>query len=126
MLFAATYESVKSVVCLSLKISILFLGIFNSGINEMRIGGLVGRSQDQRGVGRRILCKDRERMLSFESTATNLRLVGIDRCVFAASANLILKREAMVYIHSKSPESETTTVPVALSWSRELGMVVVE
>ena len=124
MLFAVTYEPVKSVVCLSLKISILILGIFNGGINEMRIGGLVGRSQDQRRVSRRILCRDREIMLSFESTATHLRLVGIDRCVFAASANLILKRKAMLYVHSKSPESETTTVPVALSWSRELGMVV--
>ena len=124
MLFAVTYEPVKSVVCLSLKISILILGIFNGGINEMRIGGLVGRSQDQRRVSRRILCRDREIMLSFERTATHLRLVGIDRCVFAASANLILKRKAMLYVHSKSPESETTTVPVALSWSRELGMVV--
>lgn len=124
MVFAVTYEPVKSVVGLSLKISILFLGIFNGGINEMRIGGLVGRSQDQRRVSRRILCTDREITLSFESTATHLRLVGIDRCVFAASGNLILKRKAMLYVHSKSPESETTTVPVALSWSRELGMVV--
>lgn len=82
-------------VCLSIKIAALFLGIFNSGINEMRIGGLVGSGQDQRGISRRILCRDRETMISIESTTTHLRLVGIDRCVFAASANLILKRDGI-------------------------------
>ena len=113
-------------VCLSIKIAALFLPIYDSGINEMRIVGLVGGSQDQRGVGRRILYEDRETMIYFESIATHLRLVSIDRWVIAGSDNLILKRETMVYVHSKSPESETTTVPVNLSWSRELGIVMVE
>jgi hypothetical protein len=36
----------------------------------------------------------------------------------------MLAKEARLL--SKSPESETTTVPVCLSWSRELDMVVVE
>ncbi len=31
-----------------------------------------------------------------------------------------------MYLHSKSPESDTTTVPDCLSWSRELDIVMVD
>ena len=50
-----------------------------------------------------------------------LGLVNIDSCIREVSSAEISVNS--VYLHSKSPESETTTVPVALSWSREVDIV---
>jgi len=54
----------------------------------------------------------------------NLGLVDIDSCIdveMSEGENNAEKTRS----HSKSPESETTTVPVCLSWSREVVMMVV-
>jgi hypothetical protein len=52
-----------------------------------------------------------------------LGLVDIDCWTSMGVIRVELVR-SRIDLHSKSPESETTTVPVCLRWSREVVMVV--
>lgn len=101
-----TYETVHGSIHLHVEISTLGLAKFDGILDESLVSGLVSRREDERRVGRRIL-----------------GLVDIDRCIVFKIASRL---KDGLYPHSKSPESETTTVPVCLRASREVVMVAVQ
>lgn len=96
----------------------------NGSINEAGVARLSGSSQDQRGVCGCILKHRSVRKVAFcILKVLYLRLVDIDGYIDKVSKGCA--RRFIVDLHSKSPESETTTVPVCLRRSREVDMVVV-
>ena len=95
-----------------LKLATLALAELDGIVNQTLVSRLVRRGQNQRGVGGGIL-----------------RLVDIDSCKSLVSPLESDGRVVALWMalggdsHSKSPESETTTVPVCLRASSEVDMV---
>ena len=80
----------------------VLLAILNRWVNQLGIFGLLGGREDQGRVCGGIL-----------------RLVFLDGCELLAA----VLPQTEVYLLENSPLSQTTVVPVAFSWSREVDML---
>ena len=107
-----THQAVDSGANLGVDVSTLALAKLDSDVNQTLILGLVDSCEDEGGVRGGILG-----LVSID---------GYDPRVFRIQMNVRRRYWGTACSHSKSPESETTTVPVCFKWSREVVMVVVD
>ena len=110
-----THQTVHGGIHLLIDAAALLLAGRDRVVDQTLVCGLVRCREDERRVRRRIL-----------------GLVHVDSCTMGRESLVALAlRNPMPssptgrtrYSHSKSPESDTTTVPVCLSASREVVMV---
>jgi hypothetical protein len=100
----------------------LGLAVLDGVVDEVLVRVLARGREDQRRVCRRILPSPRQRPAPPLDRASHLRLVHVD-AYRARSATACARKCKACDALSKSPESETTTVPVCLSASSEVVMV---
>lgn len=98
-----TYQAVSGSVNLAFEVSTLALAVLDGSIDQTLVCGLVSSRENERGVSGRIL-----------------GLVDIDSCIENCYKAVSRPQAICRNLHSKSPESETTTVPVCLRALRAL------
>ena len=72
----STHKSIDSMIDLSIEIATLGFRIFDSSINQTSIASLSSHSQDQRGIGSRILHR-KKKLSTLVNTVHNTSLLGV-------------------------------------------------